>query len=407
MPALTPIAPQERISSLDVLRGLALWGVLLGNAFHLFSGHWAEHASPSGALDYAAEWFGAIVVQSKAQTLLTFLFGFGFAMQLLRARQRGANAMPIYVRRLLALLLFGMLHLTLLWWGDVMWTYALAGFVLLPFVGLSTRTQLLVALALSIASAVLWTDAITAVIQPALVPMALRHAQTAELAQLIAHGSYLSLVPAQLAYAPVYVGASWPGYLAWVVSRFLLGSFVGARRWFDRDGAEHLRMFRRLAVWGAILALPGIALGTLEVFDLVQGIGDTVIGQIADGLAFETEMLGMVASCIGCVVLLMQRPRARRVLLLLAPAGRMPLTVYIAESMVCTFLFYGWGLGWVGRVTPIGSLGIAFALYPALVALCHLWLRYFRFGPLDWVWRSLVYLRWQPMRAELSTTVRA
>jgi uncharacterized protein len=101
---------------------------------------------------------------------------------------------------------------------------------------------------------------------------------------------------------------------------------------------------------------------------------------------------------VGIVVLLMQRPRWRRILSILAPVGRMALTTYFSQSLFCTFVFYGWGLGWAGSVGTAGCLGLALAIFTVQVAICHLWLRRFRFGPLEWLWRSAVYLKVQPMR---------
>jgi uncharacterized protein len=147
MSTMMPAAPRERIVVLDVLRGFALLGVLLGNTFILYSGMFAgalKSYEPTGP-DHVASWFIQLLVQSKAQTLLTFLFGFGFAAQLLRAQERGEPVLGMYVRRLLAMLGFGLLHISLLWWGDILWTYAISGFLLLAFHRASNRTRLIAA----------------------------------------------------------------------------------------------------------------------------------------------------------------------------------------------------------------------------------------------------------------------
>ena len=94
----------------------------------------------------------------------------------------------------------------------------------------------------------------------------------------------------------------------------------------------------------------------------------------------------------------MQRPTWRRVLSLVAPAGRMPLTTYVTQSLAATFVFYGWGLGWAGSVGIAGTVGIAVAIFAVEVVLAHLWLRHFRFGPLEWLWRTAVYAKPQPRR---------
>lgn len=132
--------------TLDVLRGFALCGVMLGNMV-VFSGRWGPRGGPPPTTrDHVAEWFLNLCVHSKAQTLLTFLFGLGFAMQLLRADERDEPVTGLYLRRLAALLVFGALHVTVLWWGDVLWNYALAGLGLFPFVRVSNRARLVWAL---------------------------------------------------------------------------------------------------------------------------------------------------------------------------------------------------------------------------------------------------------------------
>src|SRR5438045_1626980 len=110
MSALEPVSSRERVATLDVLRGFALLGVLVGNLYSLYSGRAFERPHDVGALDAIAHWLVAIFVESKAQTLLTLLFGFGFAAQLLRAQARGEPVTGVYLRRLVVLFGFGLLH---------------------------------------------------------------------------------------------------------------------------------------------------------------------------------------------------------------------------------------------------------------------------------------------------------
>src|SRR5688572_4996456 len=129
MTDLRPVAPPERVAILDVLRGFALYGVLVSNVESVFSGSWFGIRPPAAhAADIAAHWFVRLFILNKAITLLTFLFGLGFAVQLARADERGEDIRGVYVRRLLVLLVIGLSHLTFLWWGDVTWQYAIVGF---------------------------------------------------------------------------------------------------------------------------------------------------------------------------------------------------------------------------------------------------------------------------------------
>jgi uncharacterized protein len=105
----------------------------------------------------------------------------------------------------------------------------------------------------------------------------------------------------------------------------------------------------------------------------------------------ELTTLGMVAIYISAVVLLMRRGLPRRLLMVFAPVGRMPLTTYLSQSLFATFVFYGWGLGWIGEVDLAGGVAIAAGIFAVQVVIAHLWLRRFRSGPMEWLWRTLAY----------------
>jgi uncharacterized protein len=122
--------------------------------------------------------------------------------------------------------------------------------------------------------------------------------------------------------------------------------------------------------------------------------------KVAAAALREGSWLGLAIAYASGIVLLMQHPRPRRVLLVLAPVGRMALTTYVCQSVATTFVFYGWGLGYAGKLGAAPCLAICVAIFGLQIAIAHIWLRWFRFGPAEWVWRSLVYRRAQPMRRE-------
>jgi len=394
MSELTPVQPRERLVTLDVLRGIALCGVLIGNMV-LYSGLWADRAHDATTLDTIAEWFEMIFVSSKAQTLLTFMFGFGFAIQLIRAEERHEPVMGLYVRRLLALLVLGSLHVSLLWWGDVTWTYAIAGFGLLPFLRASNRTRVVVGLVLIFVPII-----VTRI--PVVFELCVTHFMTGaeyqaaaqRMVAAIRSPDHAGLSWEHIRYALVWEVAIYSWYFAWTLGRFLLGYVAGKLHWFDRNGADHLPVFRRMAIWGGGIGIVATAFEVLERVHVIPFFGWNLVAAFVQEVAF----LAMTIAYIGIVMLLMQRATWRRILGILAPVGRMPLTTYYTQSLVCTFLYYGWGLGWSGKVGPADTLGLALAIFAVQIAIAHLWLRYFRFGPLEWVWRTVVYWKRQPMR---------
>jgi uncharacterized protein len=393
---LAPAAPRERLVVLDALRGFALLGVLIGNTFRLYTGSFVTPPALRGtptAWDTGAMWFVNVLVQSKAQTLLTFLFGFGFAAQLIRAEERDQPVMGMYLRRILALLGFGVLHVCLLWWGDVLWTYAVAALGLLVFLPASNRTRIVAAIVCCfVPEMVTSLPGVMDWFYGWFFAPGTRQTYFSQLHEVIRHGSYVDSVTAHMRFAVVFSAGGWAGYELWLVGRFLFGYVAGARHWFDRDGADHLVVFRRLRLWGGLVGLAG-TVSAMLLWGLHKGQKPPLALSLLGHFARELDFLGLCAFYMGTLVLLMQRPRWRKLLGVVVPAGRMPLTVYLSQSLIMTSLLYGWGLGWGAVISPFGSLMLSFVVFAVQVALCHLWLARFRYGPLEWLWRAAVYRR--------------
>ena len=409
--SLLPIAPPERLAALDVLRGGALFGVLASNVYMLFSTRWllgpAADALDATPLDRAAAHFIEIAIAGKAMTLLTFLFGLGFAMQLVRADEpagqppgdRGDAARRLLVRRLAALFLFGVCHVTFVWWGDVTWTYAVSGLALLAFRHRAPRTLLAWGLALTLIPHLLvLIPEIGAAVRGVLPHPADGEAFRDELLAAIHGTDHGTLVWAQVRHAAYFVSMIAAWYFPWLVGRFLLGYYAGRRRLFDADGAAHLPLFRRLIPWGLALGVAGAAAHLILQSSLMADHELLLPARLAVVTLAEAATLGLAAAYTSITVLLLQRRTWRRLLLVLAPAGRMPLTTYLSQSVAATFVFYGWGLDLAGRTGAAGCLGISGLVFALQVAVAHLWLRRFRFGPAEWLWRTLAYGRRPPMR---------
>jgi uncharacterized protein len=378
--------------------GSALLGVLIGNSASYSGRTFAGEPTNPTALDTVAKYIGDIFVESKAQTLLCMLFGFGFAMQLLRAERRGEPVMGVHIRRLLVLFAIGCAHVLLLWWGDVTCGYAIGGFGLLVFLRASDRTRLVAAVMLAVVPVVIFhlpgmaERALEVVISPSELGAAMDR-----IVQVINNPSRAHLAWEHGRFALIFNAQVWSWYFFWIVGRFLLGYIVGRRRWFERDGADHLPAFRKLLWWGLAAAALGTTQIVLHNLGLLPRARSTPL-RIVYLVLVQLDYFGMAFVYVAGVVLLVQRPRWRRVLGVIAPLGRMPLTTYVSQSLVATFVFYHWGLGWAGSVGAAGCLGFSIALFTLQVAWSHLWLHYFKFGPLEWVWRWLVYLKRPAMR---------
>src|SRR5262249_40747941 len=161
--------------------------------------------------------------------------------------------------------------------------------------------------------------------------------------------------------------------------------------------AAHLSLFRRLFGWGLAVGLTMSAAGVLRRALAVRGVRFSPVVRLALIIPVEVSFLAMAAAYLGAIVLLMQRPAWRRRLMFFAAIGQMALTNYLSQSLICTFLFYGWGLGLIGRAGVAICVPITLGIFAAQGAFSRWWLGRFGFGPVEWVWRSLTYGQLPPM----------
>ncbi|MGN6104534.1 MAG: DUF418 domain-containing protein, partial [Kofleriaceae bacterium] len=226
-------------------------------------------------------------------------------------------------------------------------------------------------------------------------------ASRAELVAAMTGTDYGAVISMHLRQIVYHLSAIAAWYVPWVAGRFLLGYYVGRRQLFAADGANHLRLFRWAIGFGFGITAIAAAFGMGTHF---AGYELTLPGQLVMVALMELSMLGLACAYAGAIVLAMQRPRWRRWWMVLAPVGQMPLTVYLSQSVACTFVFYGWGLGLAGQLGGAVTVAIALGIFVLQVIGATLWMRRFRFGPVEWVWRSLVYQRRQPMRRDAPVT---
>jgi uncharacterized protein len=308
---------------------------------------------------------------------------------------------------MLWLLVIGACHAFLIWFGDILATYALIGFWLILFARRKSTTLLVWTIVMLLLPLALLTGIVGILELAKLSPEATAEveqgfAENREQAQErleaarvgYAAGGYREILPLRArqvatSYSYFFFGA--PGILA----MFLLGLNLGRRRFFH-DPAPHLPIIRRWIGW---LFVVGLAANALMVV-LVRSV-DQIVPSPAMLLQQVTFLVGGPALCfayVGGIVLLAQRESWRRLLMPLAAVGRMALTNYLMHSLVFTTLANGYGGGLYGKVSPSVGLLLTLAMFAIQIPLSNAWLRRFRFGPVEWLWRSLTYLRLQPMR---------
>jgi uncharacterized protein len=399
-----PISSRERLEVVDIVRGFALLGILLINI--------TAFKSPGGPpllgyegrfIDWLVVQATTVLVESKFFTLFSLLFGLGFAIQLVRAQEQGRAFVPRFIRRLLVLLLFGAAHVVFLWEGDILVIYALVGLLLLGFRASRPQTLLrwasaLLALPLLLYSAALitflivrtWPEYAAQIQQAEAEFTATIAAARIEGQRLFGGGSYGEILRARLSE----YGLTFTLLLTRVpaiLGMFLLGLYVGKTGLLEQVARDEL-LFRRIRFWGIGLGLlTGLAIVAAQT--VLGSIGDLVVLFFSQGLAGPLGAIGYGSA----LVLLAQQQRWRARLQPLATVGRMALTNYLLQSVVCALLFYGYGLGLAGQVAPSGAALLAFAIYGAQVLWSNWWFQHFHFGPLEWIWRMLTYLRWQPI----------
>ena len=405
--AFGPVGEAERIEVVDVLRGFALCGILFVNIM------WFKAPGSLGGFGYEGPPLDRLVAagvfalaQAKFFTLFSFLFGWGFATQFLRAEERGAAAgFPrLYLRRSAILGLIGVAHIVLLSEGDILLLYAILGLALLALRRArpeTLRRWVKWLLIVPAAAAVLMFGALALgrAFPEGAAEMAATDREMEEEFRTEARdvtAAYLEPVFVHTAATRVgnYARNAWlPLVLApTVLALFLLGLAAG-RRGLAPHAADDRALLRRLRTRGLVIGLP-VAVLSAAGANLLPTLSALmclwVNGTIAGPLLAMAYGSG--------IALLWQRPGWQRWLRPLASMGRMALTNYLLQSVVATLLFYGYGLGLARRVSPSLALVTVVAILAGQVLISGWWMRRYRFGPAEWLWRTLTYGARQPLR---------
>jgi uncharacterized protein len=367
-----PLAAAHRLAALDILRGIALFGVMAINIVFEFRVSIFEQLVPSykiaSPLDHAVVEFLDKFVSLKAFALFSLLFGVGLAIQFdrLAAKRRAV----LLLRRLLVLLAIGLIHLTLIWNGDILTEYALAGLVVLPFLFgprwlLGTAGLLFLGLYLTI-----HVNRLLPLLNGAWLDGHILEAH-----RVYATGSFSEVLSFRIgelrAISLLHI---------WIFPRtlalFLLGAFIWRTSILQR-ASENRELLFGAALTALVLSIDaGRPLATVT---LAFAYGAFIIG--AASTEFGARLLGWAA-----------------------PLGRMAFTNYLAQSLIFGWAFYGYGFGWFGQLGASTALAFGVAVYGAQVIFSRWWLQRYHFGPVEWLWRTLMYGQFQPMKFSTAST---
>jgi len=409
--AVTPTRPKERIMSLDFLRGFALLGILVMN-IQSFAMPEAAYFNPTAygdltGLNRSVWTLSHIFADSKFMTIFSILYGAGIILITRKFDERGDSPAGLHYKRTFWLFVIGMSHAYLLWYGDILVAYSLLAALVyflrkwspvwLIVVGLavfSVSSLLQVGLASTFSS---YPDEVMADFQSDWQP------STAEIAEEIAiyQGDWLT----QMAHrVPASVGMQTLSFLFWGAWRagglmligmalFKLGVLTAERS---------IGFYLGLSIAGFAVGLPIILLGLNRNFAAAWSL------EYSRFVGSQFNYWGSLAISLGYIGLIMLIAKLGQGGVAIRPfaaVGRMALTNYLFQTVVATFIFYGHGLGLFGQVERTGQLLIVLAIWAVQLVLSPLWLRYFRFGPVEWVWRSLTYGRLQTIRLQQPAVV--
>ena len=398
-----PVAQNARIDAIDVLRGVALLGILVMN-IQAFAMPQASYFNPTAYGDLTGVnlyvWVaGRMLADQKFMTIFSMLFGAGIVLMAGRAETRG-DARRMHYRRMGWLLVIGLLHAHLLWSGDILFLYAVCGMLVYPLRRQPPGRLLALGVALlAVASAY----SIGSGVSLPYWPEEARVAFTADVwqptpatinAELEAYrGGWLDQQPVRSEGAFAFETLALITWGVWRAGGLML---IGMALF--KHGVFSARRSTRFYV--ALIAV-AVAVGLpLQAYGILLDFGrEWPVWSFFVGVQFNYwPSIAVSLGYVGAVMLACRTAALRPYTRPFAAVGQTALTNYLLQTVICTTIFYGHGLGWFGSVDRAGQAGVVAAVWVVQLLSSSLWLRRFRFGPAEWMWRSLTYGVRQPLR---------
>lgn len=407
-PLSGPVTDPERIESIDVLRGVAVLGILLLNiqAFAMIS---AAYMNPTATgeltgINYWVWYFSHLLGDQKFMSIFSMLFGAGVVLMTSRSEQRTGRSAAVHYKRMGWLILFGFLHAHLFWYGDILYSYGMCGLVVYLFRRMRPMTLIILGMiALVVPNLVnlgfyglyqiLPAEAQEQWYEQQLVSWAPTPEQAQQ--EIDAYrGGWLDQVPPRSFMAAMFqtfMLAAWIGWRAGGL--MLIGMALYKSNVFS--AARSYGFYITMAVVGLfvglVLTMGQIALNEANNWPAMQSMYTYYI----------VHYWGSFAQSLGYIALVMLFCKSGVLGLLqsaLAAVGRMALTNYLMQTIICTTIFYGHGFGYYGHLDRVEQLGVVAAVWIVELIWSPIWLKYFRFGPFEWLWRTLTYWKLQPLR---------
>ena len=395
-----PVNPSERYVILDVLRGIALLGICLANyqefSLYTFQNKGVVEAMPTAPIDHIWKYFHYIFIEGKFYSLFSLLFGIGFSMILSKITQKNQYGFTVFYRRMLILAIIGFMHLLLLWAGDIVVLYALVGLLLPLFRNVSNKKLLIISAALlcfpiALDTFKVLTDhrfTLMIPVEKALQYLNAKNGITDDnfSVWLLEGKSYSDVLKFNVSGAFIRCQEFIEGNRVFkVLGLFLLGLYVGRNRIYARLN-DYAAVLKKIRKYGFLVGLP---VSCLFAWNAVDG----QLGLIAGSTIYALSVVPMSLAYISSICLWYTKHQDMKLFRIMAAPGRMALTNYVGQSALGMIIFYG--IGFKLALTGLVYVELIAAGVFVFQVLCsNVWLRYFRFGPLEWIWRMLTYGKW-------------
>jgi len=404
----TPI--QSRIQIIDVLRGFTLLGIIMVH----FSEQYYAGAHPESHMNFEIKFLGdqimqgfiGIFISGKFFMIFSFLFGLSFFLQLNKS-DANVKFFGRFFWRLVILCAIGFVH-HLHYRGDILTIYAMLGVGLLICYKLPDKWLLILALVLTINLPSVVVRGIQSVTQPELEIEKVfggNNEDNEKYFETVKSGSYLEVLKANLnEFAFKYEFQVLSGRIYITMGLFLLGLYAGRKRVFERwqENLPRFKKFMKRSLWTilglilfAALFFGGTEIAKIKLPQLVQWM--------VGGLVFDIFNLCLAVFYVTGIALLFNKEKWHKRLMHFYAVGRMGLTTYLTQTLFGVLLFFGIGFGLLGEIGLLASVGIGILIFIGQIYVSKWWLARFRYGPVEWLWRSATYLRIQAFRKNTLT----
>lgn len=407
--AFIPVQLNERISIMDSLRGIAILGIFianLGSGFSFYDASLNNSGPFFHLLDKTFQFWQHVLIEGKFYSIFSLLFGWGMAIQLKRSEVKGLTPVKFMRRRLTFMFLLGLAHLLLLWTGDIVAFYALVGFVFLWIRKWSERKLFITAILMLCLPVLVYFLRMKWNLLAA--PAGIMYMTGEKIDSVLTGsksfdeflinlktGNYFFQLKSLVAGVFYRFGdLLFQSRALKVLGMFILGYLLGRNDRYKQLVANK-KLLWMIAGVGLLIGLPAnYQLAKLMETGLYYRLK---IEGFYQSIAYAFGVAPLALAYVSLFFLFAQTVIGKKITAVLQPVGKMAFTNYITHSIIGTLVFYGAGFGLAREVGPVYYTMLAFFVFIGQIIISTVWLKYFNYGPIEWLWRSATYKKWQPL----------